>query len=59
MNKEEGMNMFLQNLGVTYRRDIDTGRPRVNKSDSKLDRRQKDEKTYYYLTREPQQSEQE
>jgi ATP-binding cassette subfamily E protein 1 len=59
MNKEEGMNMFLQNLGVTYRRDIDTGRPRVNKSDSKLDRRQKDEKTYYYLTREPQQAQQE
>ena len=59
MNKEEGMNTFLQNLGVTYRRDIDTGRPRVNKTGSKLDRKQKDEKTYYYLTREPQKAQQE
>ena len=55
MNKEEGMNTFLKNLGVTYRRDIDTGRPRVNKPGSKLDRRQKDKKTYYYLSQEPQQ----
>ncbi len=52
MPKEEGMNAFLQDLDVTYRRDIDTGRPRVNKPDSKRDRRQKDEKTYYYLAKE-------
>ncbi len=51
MRKEEGMNVFLQDLGVTYRRDIDTGRPRVNKPGSKLDRRQKDAKTYYYLSK--------
>ncbi|MFQ6134939.1 MAG: ribosome biogenesis/translation initiation ATPase RLI [Nitrososphaerales archaeon] len=51
VRKEEGMNIFLQDLGVTYRRDIDTGRPRVNKPGSKLDRRQKDAKTYYYLSK--------
>ena len=54
MRKEEGMNTFLKDLGVTYRRDIDTGRPRVNKPGSKLDRRQKDEKTYYYMKKESQ-----
>lgn len=52
MLKEKGMNTFLQDLNVTYRRDIDTGRPRVNKPGSKRDRRQKDEKTYYYLAKE-------
>ncbi len=51
MCKEEGMNIFLHDLGVTYRRDIDTGRPRVNKPGSKLDRKQKDSKTYYYLSK--------
>ena len=56
MRKEDGMNMFLQDLGVTYRRDVDSNRPRVNKQGSKLDRRQKDMKTFYYLSKaaEPQ-----
>ena len=49
MEKEEGMNIFLKDLGISYRRDIDTGRPRVNKPDSKLDREQKERGTYYYL----------
>jgi len=47
--KNEGMNTFLRELGITYRRDINTGRPRVNKPDSKLDRTQKDERKYYYV----------
>jgi len=51
MGKADGMNIFLRNLGVTYRRDVDTGRPRVNKPGSKLDRRQKEEGMYYYLRR--------
>jgi ATP-binding cassette subfamily E protein 1 len=45
----EGMNRFLQNLGVTFRRDK-TGRPRINKPDSFLDREQKMNREYYYYT---------
>jgi ATP-binding cassette subfamily E protein 1 len=54
MKKEDGMNIFLKDLGVTYRRDIDSGRPRVNKPGSKLDRIQKEAQTYYYLSRNQQ-----
>jgi ATP-binding cassette subfamily E protein 1 len=50
-NKEEGMNSFLKTLQITYRRDLSTGRPRINKPGSKLDRQQKEEGRYYYLTR--------
>ncbi|MDA4130510.1 MAG: ribosome biogenesis/translation initiation ATPase RLI [Thaumarchaeota archaeon] len=49
LGKSDGMNEFLKQLGITYRRDINTGRPRVNKPDSKLDRMQKDDGKYYYL----------
>jgi ATP-binding cassette subfamily E protein 1 len=49
LGKTEGMNSFLKELGITYRRDITTGRPRVNKPDSKLDRMQKEEGKYYYV----------
>ncbi len=44
----EGMNRFLQDVGVTFRRDRDTRRPRINNPDSKLDRRQKSAGEYYY-----------
>ncbi|MFQ6010552.1 MAG: ribosome biogenesis/translation initiation ATPase RLI [Nitrososphaerales archaeon] len=47
--KNSGMDIFLKELGVTYRRDIDTGRPRVNKPGSKLDKKQKEVGRYYYL----------
>ena len=47
--KEEGMNAFLREVGLTYRRDVNTGRPRVNKPGSKLDREQKERGTYYYV----------
>ncbi|MHA1978708.1 MAG: ribosome biogenesis/translation initiation ATPase RLI [Candidatus Hodarchaeales archaeon] len=43
-----GMNRFLGNLKITFRRDPKTGRPRVNKFDSKLDREQKSQGEYYY-----------
>jgi ATP-binding cassette subfamily E protein 1 len=43
-----GMNLFLKNLNVTFRRDEDTRRPRVNKTGSKLDRQQKLMGEYYY-----------
>ncbi len=47
--KGEGMNKFLESLGITYRRDTDTGRPRVNKPGSKLDKKQKESKEFYYM----------
>ncbi|MHA2327928.1 MAG: ribosome biogenesis/translation initiation ATPase RLI [Candidatus Hodarchaeales archaeon] len=43
-----GMNRFLGNIKVTFRRDPKSGRPRVNKLDSKLDRLQKNQGEYYY-----------
>ena len=44
----EGMNSFLSDLDVTFRRDERMGRPRINKPDSQLDREQKREGEYYY-----------
>lgn len=44
----EGMNKFLENVGITFRRDPDTKRPRINKLDSVLDREQKTKGEYYY-----------
>ncbi|MFB6136892.1 MAG: ribosome biogenesis/translation initiation ATPase RLI [Halobacteriaceae archaeon] len=44
----DGMNEFLANLEVTFRRDERTGRPRINKPDSQLDREQKAAGEYYY-----------
>ncbi|PSP95144.1 ribosome biogenesis/translation initiation ATPase RLI [Halobacteriales archaeon QS_4_62_28] len=43
-----GMNEFLANLDVTFRRDERTSRPRINKPGSQLDREQKREGEYYY-----------
>ncbi|HKZ40976.1 MAG TPA: ribosome biogenesis/translation initiation ATPase RLI [Candidatus Hodarchaeales archaeon] len=45
---EKGMNRFLANIQVSFRRDSETGRPRVNKTDSRLDKEQKAEGRYYY-----------
>ncbi len=47
----EGMNEFLKEVGVTFRRDPETGRPRVNKKGSYLDRYQKRIGEYYYIPR--------
>ena len=44
----DGMNEFLENLDVTFRRDERTGRPRINKPGSNLDREQKQAGEYYY-----------
>ncbi|MGC2428457.1 MAG: ribosome biogenesis/translation initiation ATPase RLI [Nitrososphaeraceae archaeon] len=49
MQKEPGMNKFLKALSITYRRDENTGRPRVNKEGGRLDRMQKDSGDYYYV----------
>lgn len=43
-----GMNVFLKELGVTFRRDEESNRPRVNKPESRLDREQKAMDEYYY-----------
>jgi ATP-binding cassette subfamily E protein 1 len=49
MDTLNGMNIFLKEMGVTFRRDPTTGRPRVNKEGSKLDRYQKKTGQYYYV----------
>lgn len=46
----KGMNTFLKNMRITFRRDPATKRPRVNKEGSKLDRYQKKINEYYYVT---------
>jgi ATP-binding cassette subfamily E protein 1 len=47
-NLKDGMNLFLSNLEITFRRDEETRRPRVNKLNSRLDREQKSKGEYYY-----------
>jgi len=49
MNLRSAMNRFLSNVGITFRRDKETKRPRVNKTGSYLDREQKEKGEYYYL----------
>ncbi|MEA3136024.1 MAG: ATP-binding cassette, sub-family er 1, partial [Thermoplasmata archaeon] len=44
----QGMNRFLKDVGVTFRRDNETRRPRINKPGSRLDREQRDAGEYYY-----------
>ena len=49
LSLKEGMNNFLRDVGITFRRDPSTRRPRVNKEGSKLDKEQKSSGQYYYL----------
>ncbi|WP_456371589.1 ribosome biogenesis/translation initiation ATPase RLI [Methanocaldococcus sp.] len=49
MNKREGANKFLKEMQITFRRDPETGRPRVNKEGSQRDILQKEKGEYYYL----------
>lgn len=44
----EGMNLFLSDVGITFRRDMETKRPRINKKDSRLDQEQRRKGEYYY-----------
>ncbi len=46
----DGMNSFLGDMAITFRRDPQTKRPRVNKEGSRLDRHQKAIGEYYYIT---------
>lgn len=48
LDLREGMNRFLSALDVTFRRDVHTGRPRVNKPGSQKDEYQKKIGEYYY-----------
>ena len=48
LSKTDAMNRFLKSLGITFRRDEKSLRPRVNKSDSRLDKTQKDSGNFYY-----------
>ncbi|CAI5960209.1 unnamed protein product, partial [Closterium sp. NIES-65] len=44
-----GMNLFLSQLDITFRRDPTNFRPRINKMDSVKTSEQKNAGTYYYL----------
>ncbi|MFN3655489.1 MAG: ribosome biogenesis/translation initiation ATPase RLI, partial [Candidatus Nitrosotenuis sp.] len=48
LTKAEAMNRFLRSLEITFRRDEQTLRPRVNKLGSRLDKQQKDSGHFYY-----------
>jgi len=43
-----GMNIFLKNMDITFRRDAETNRPRANKPGSQKDREQRAKGEYYY-----------
>jgi ATP-binding cassette subfamily E protein 1 len=45
--KAKGMNRVLKNLNITYRKDNETNRARINKEGSQLDQMQKSKGEYY------------
>ncbi len=47
-SKEEGMNRVLKMLEITFRKDKETNRARINKPGSQLDTEQKSTGKYYY-----------
>jgi ATP-binding cassette subfamily E protein 1 len=49
----DGVNSFLEQLEVTFRRDPESFRPRVNKKESLKDREQKSAGTYFMVDDEP------
>ncbi|MGC8849831.1 MAG: ATP-binding cassette domain-containing protein, partial [Candidatus Bathyarchaeia archaeon] len=46
----EGINQFLKEMDVTFRRDPDSGRLRANKPGSRMDRVQRERGEYYAYT---------
>ena len=48
LEMQEGMNIFLEDLNMTFRRDEENHRPRANKQDSQMDKKQKGEGKLYY-----------
>ena len=47
-NLRNGMNKFLSTVDITFRRDHDTKRPRINKLGSRKDREQRAKGEYFY-----------
>lgn len=45
----DGMNQFLKQLDITFRRDNESHRPRINKKDSVKDAEQKKSGNYFFL----------
>ena len=43
----DGMNRFLNDVNITFRRDHDSKRPRINKSESRKDREQREVGDFY------------
>jgi len=52
LEMREGMNTFLEHIGITFHREAETLRARVNKPGSRLDRMQKEQGEYYYPVEE-------
>ncbi|MFW5704830.1 MAG: ribosome biogenesis/translation initiation ATPase RLI, partial [Nanoarchaeota archaeon] len=48
LSMRDGMNLFLKDLNITFRRDDSNKRPRVNKEGSVKDQQQKKSGEYYY-----------
>jgi ATP-binding cassette, sub-family E, member 1 len=48
MEMSDGMNKFLSSLNITFRRDDENYRPRINKEESQKDREQKSTGKLYY-----------
>ena len=44
----KGMNLFLSDAEVSFRRDVESHRPRINKPNSRKDREQKSSGEYFY-----------
>ena len=49
MSYNDGMNIFLKNLDITFRKDPDNFRPRINKKGSVKDAEQRALGNYYML----------
>ncbi len=49
LSLRKGMNKFLSNVDITFRRDHDSHRPRINKPGSRKDREQKVAGEYFYV----------
>lgn len=52
LDLRNGFNLFLSELGITFRRDQSSNRPRINKPGSRLDRWQKTIGEYYYQSQQ-------
>ena len=53
LNLRKGMNKFLSDVDVIFRRDHDSHRPRINKPGSRKDREQNIEGEYFYVEKYP------